>query len=277
MLGHRLWTHFRDGYDVRVTLRRGFSDYQHYNLFDERRAFTGVDVRHLDALVQVFASFRPDVVINAVGVIKQRPTATDRVMTLEINALFPHRVATLCQAAGARLIHLSTDCVFSGRKGNYVETDTPDAKDVYGMTKLLGEVVEPRSLTLRTSIIGPELDRKASLIEWFLGSQQTIKGFCRAIYSGFTTTEMARIIEGVIKNHSGLSGLYHVASEPISKYDLLVRLNELLDLNKQINPDTEFFCDRSLRADRFRDETGYCPPTWDSMLKELSSEIRSRR
>ena len=197
--------------------------------------------------------------------------------TFQINSLFPHKLLALCASRGARLIHLSTDCVFSGKTGGYREADTPDPVDLYGHTKLLGELQDPPGLTLRTSIIGLELSRRTGLIEWFLAQRGRIRGFRRAVYTGFTTREMGRIVLRLVEQHDDLHGVWHVASAPINKYTLLVELaRKLRRSDVEIAPDDTFACDRSLCADRFRAATGYAPPSWDAMLTELADEVRRR-
>jgi dTDP-4-dehydrorhamnose reductase len=273
MLGHALLRAWRDRHEVVPTYRQDASAYAGaapHGIF-------GVDVRSLQDVVGAVASARPEAVVNAVGIVKQRPTAKESIPSLEVNALFPHRLSEVCKAAGARLIHLSTDCVFSGRKGRYTEDDVPDATDLYGRSKLLGEVHEPHCLTLRTSIIGLELSRKKSLIEWFLAQRGTIKGFRRAIYSGVTTAEMARAIEFMLLHAADLGGLWHLASEPIDKHDLLTRLRARLGrTDVEIHPDDEFQCDRSLDCSRLGARVAYRPPPWDRMLDELAEEVRQR-
>src|SRR5271169_3138239 len=175
MLGHQLLKSFAPRHEVKVTLRRDMEAYTLYKLFDNANSYAGVDVRSIERLVEVLANFQPEAVINAVGVVKQRPMAKEIIPCLEINALLPHRLSVLCQVVGARLIHLSTDCIFSGKKGNYLETDTSDAEDLYGKTKFLGEVHDGHCLTLRTSIIGRELSRNKSLLEWFLAQTGKVK------------------------------------------------------------------------------------------------------
>jgi dTDP-4-dehydrorhamnose reductase len=278
MMGHQLYRFLRTGHEVRVTLRQREGDYARFNLFEPAAAYYGIEVTALELLQRVVGDSRPQVVVNCVGIVKQRPTAREAIPSIAINALLPHQLAQLCEQQGARLVHLSTDCVFSGRKGNYREDDFPDANDLYGRTKLLGEVCEPHCLTLRTSIIGWELSRKKSLLEWLVAQSGTIKGFTKAIYSGFSTMEMARIIERMIREFPAVSGIYQVSSEPISKYDLLVRMNERLGLGLEIEPDDQFFCDRSLDSTRFRKEFDYTPPTWETMLGELCDQyLVSRR
>lgn len=236
------------------------------------RIYGEVDAGNFDSVRQVLTAVRPDVVINCIGVIKQLAGAKDPLQCIEINALFPHRLARACQTVGARLIHISTDCVFSGKQGRYVEGDFPDCDDLYGRTKLLGEVDYPHAVTLRTSIIGHELHGRVSLIDWFLGQEGRVRGFTRAIYSGFPTVEMARIIAEVVIPRPELSGLYHVSSEPISKYDLLCLVREAYGKAIEIEPYDDFVCDRSLDSSRFRAATGYAPPSWPELVARMHGE-----
>ncbi len=277
MLGHQLLKSYTPGHEVRATLRRDLRDYRSYGLFSETNSYCGIDVRSSDRLLEVLADFRPEAVINAIGIIKQRSESKASVPSLEVNALLPHRLSAMCQALGARLVQLGTDCVFSGYRGMYREEDLPDANDLYGRSKYLGELYDAHCVTLRTSIIGLELARKRSLVEWFLGRTGAIEGYRRAIFSGFTTQEMGRIIERVLLKYPDLSGLWHVAAEPISKYDLLNRLGGKLGRKDvHIDPEEEFQCDRSLDGSRFERETGYHPPSWDTMLDELAEQIKQR-
>jgi dTDP-4-dehydrorhamnose reductase len=208
--------------------------------------------------------------INCIGIVKQAEAAKDPVTSIEINALFPHRLARLCQERGIRLIHISTDCVFSGRKGDYSENDLSDAEDLYGRTKFLGEVSGKGCLTLRTSMIGREIETSNGLIEWFLSQEgKTIDGYTGAIFSGFTTNALAEIITNIIYKQSELHGVWHVASAPISKFDLLLLVKQIYGLNIKIEPNQSVVCDRSLNADRFRKTTGFVPPTWHDMIEQM--------
>lgn len=274
MLGHQLLRQWQERHEVRVTLRRDADAYAGFGLFQPGNSYYGVDVVRTEELIGVLADFHPQAVVNAVGIVKQRSAATESIPSIDINALFPHRLAMLCQVAGARFIHMSTDCIFSGRKGNYQEDDLSDAEDLYGKSKYLGEVHEAHCMTLRTSIIGTELTRKKSLVEWFLAQKGSVKGYRKAIFSGFTTIEMARIIEKLLVQHPHASGLYHVSSAPISKLELLTKIKGKLELPVQIVPDESLSIDRSLDSSRFRKEFDYMPPTWDSMLDELINDIK---
>jgi dTDP-4-dehydrorhamnose reductase len=277
MLGHQLVRTLSGAHEVGITLRREESAYR-ADLVAAVAPFFGVDVRDPDRLPEVFDRWRPQAVVNAVGVVKQRADANDPRLALEVNALFPHRLAQLAAAAGARVIHVSTDCVFSGRRGGYRETDPPDPEDLYGRTKLLGELTGKPALTLRTSIIGLEVDRRQGLVEWFLASRGVVKGYRRAVFSGLTTMEMGRLIARLLERHPDLWGLFHVASAPIDKHALLSRLASALGREDvRIEPDDALVCDRSLCAEAFRAATGYEAPSWDEMLGELATAVRERK
>lgn len=234
------------------------------------RLVTDVDVLDQDRMVALFCDERPDLVINCVGLVKQLPSAKDPLVALPINALFPHRLARLCQVSKARLVHISTDCVFSGDKGQYLESDPADALDLYGRSKHLGEVVTyPHAVTLRTSIIGREIGTAHSLVDWFLNQQGQVKGFTRAIFSGLPTDELARVIRDVVVPNPQLSGLYHVSSDAIAKYDLLRLVADAYGKQIAVEPSDSLVIDRSLDSTRFRDATGYKARAWPELIKSM--------
>jgi dTDP-4-dehydrorhamnose reductase len=273
MLGHKLYQMLSLEHQVSASVRGRAESYRKYHLFDETHLIEDVDVSHDDSLIALFGRTRPEAVINAVGIIKQLKAAHDPLLTLSINAMLPHRLARLCAVAGARLIHISTDCVFSGRKGGYTEQDISDAEDLYGRTKFLGETTAPNALTLRTSIIGRELASCSGLIEWFLGERGgQVKGFRRAIYTGLTTRALARIIVRLLQDFPELSGLYQVSSDPINKYDLLCLVRDIYDLSIQITPDDAFDCNRSLDSSLFRSTTGIAIPSWPDMIGDMHND-----
>lgn len=228
-----------------------------------------VDVLSQDDLVRAFSATKPDVVINCIGLIKQLDTANDPLEALPINALLPHRIARLCELAGARMVHISTDCVFSGKQGGYREADFPDANDLYGRSKLLGEVDYPHAITLRTSIIGHEFGRASALIDWFLGQTGSVKGFRKAVFSGVPTVELARIIKEFVLPRPELRGLYHVAAQPIAKFDLLTLVARIYGKEIEIVPSDDLAIDRSLNACRFSDATGYVAPDWSALIERM--------
>ncbi len=278
MLGHQLLDYFSARYDVWATLRNDPSNYLAFAKFNEKNTLYDVEVSSIDVLENIIAGIEPDVVINCVGIVKQRKEAECAVESIKINSLLPHQLSVICEKHNARLIQVSTDCVFTGVKGNYVETDIPDATDIYGRSKLLGEVTTGNSITLRTSIIGLELARKQGLIEWFLAQHGKIHGYSNAIFTGFTTLELASIIDILIAKHSNLSGLWHVSSNSISKYQLLCDLALKLDRKDiDILEDKKFQCDRSLNGSKFNIATGYMPPSWDEMLDKLAAQIKNQK
>lgn len=270
MLGHKLWQVLSERFDTFATFRQPVSFYAKYRLFDPSRMLGNVSTDDCDSLTRAMDETKPDVVVNCIGVVKQDAMAKDPLTNISVNALFPHRVAQLCQIAKIRLIHLSTDCVFSGRRGNYSESDVSDAEDAYGRTKFLGEVTATRCLTLRTSMVGRELSGAHGLVEWFLSQKgTTVRGFRRAIFSGFTTRALSEIIAWIIADHPHLEGLWHVASEPINKFDLLTLMKEATNLDIDIEPDESFVCDRSLNAERFCRATDFVSPSWPNMVSQL--------
>jgi dTDP-4-dehydrorhamnose reductase len=234
------------------------------------RVHLGVDVENPDALAGLLADVRPHVVVNAVGLVKQLAAADDPLAALPINALLPHRLARLAGLAGARLVHVSTDCVFAGTRGRYAESDTPDASDLYGRSKLLGEVTDqPHAITLRTSIIGHELGSAHGLVGWFLSQRGKVKGYRRAVFSGLPTVELARVIRDQVLPRSSLHGLYHVSAAPIDKLSLLRLVAQRYGHALDIEPDDRVVIDRSLDSTRFRQATGWTPPDWPELVARM--------
>lgn len=230
---------------------------------------SGVDAENFDSLIGVMATVRPQAVINCIGLVKQLAAADDPLTALPINSLLPHRLARLCDLANARLVHVSTDCVFSGLKGMYTEEDKPDALDLYGRSKLLGEVDYPNAITLRTSIIGHELSSHHGLVEWFLSQKVSVEGYTKAVFSGLPTCELAHVVRDVVLPRPELSGVYHVAAQPIAKYDLLRLLNDQYEKGLTIAPNDRLTIDRSLVAKRFQDKTGYVAPSWRELVAAM--------
>ena len=228
-----------------------------------RRLLNSPYGRALDAV-------RPAVVINCVGLIKQLADAQDPLSTLPVNAMFPHRLARLCGLAGIRMIHVSTDCVFSGRKGLYTESDPSDAGDLYGKSKFIGEVHDlEHVITLRTSIIGHELSSNFALVDWFLSQTREVKGYAKAVFSGLPTVELASVIKDFVLTRLELHGLYHVAAAPITKLDLLRLIAGQYSKAIDIVPDEHLVIDRSLNCERFRRATGYTAPAWPKLIEKM--------
>lgn len=269
MLGHKLWRMALPRFETKATVR---SD-GHFLVergYPRESVLPHVDVSDANALVRAFAAAEPDVVVNCIGVVKQLAASKDALTIIALNSLLPHQLADLCYVAGARLIHISTDGVFSGRKGMYLEGDLSDAEDLYGKSKFLGEVDRLGCLTIRTSIIGRELLTQNGLVEWFLSNRgKKVDGYTRAIFSGLTTNRLSTLILDLIEEHPELSGIYQVAAEPIDKYALLNLLNEAYDARVEIRCDNSVVIDRSLDGSRFRAATSFTAPPWPEMIAAM--------
>ncbi len=269
MLGHRLWLDLSQQHDVWATARGSASSLPDF--LPKQRLVPHVDAASFDSIVGAFSAVKPEVVINCVGLIKQRDI--DPLNAIDLNARLPHQLARLCGAAGARLIHISTDCVFSGKKGMYTEDDTPDAYDVYGKTKNLGEVTnQPHVLTIRTSLIGREIANHASLLEWFLAQRGKCGGYSKAVFSGFPTYAVAQWLNDIVLPRADLHGLYHVSAAPIDKYTLLQLFKDAYRHDIDIIPDERVVIDRSLDSTRFRQATGFAPQDWQTMVATMASD-----
>jgi len=232
-----------------------------------------VSAENFESVENALTTVAPNVVVNCIGIVKQDEAARDRYQSITINSLFPHQLARACGARGIRLIHLSTDCVFSGRRGNYKEDDVSDAEDIYGRTKWLGELDYDHCLTIRTSMIGRELKGSHGLIEWFLSQRgKRVRGFKKAIFSGFTTVALSETIGNIIANGDELNGVWHVAADPINKFDLLSTVKQAFQVDIEIEPDETFVCDRSLDDSRFRTRTGFKPPSWEQMIDRMARD-----
>ena len=273
MLGHKIWQIFKDKYETWAVARAKYHVYDTYGIFDPNRFVEDVDVFNFDSVIEVFSRLHPEVVINCIGIIKQSPLSHDPIVSITVNSLFPHRLYSICQATSARLIHISTDCVFSGQKGMYKEEDPSDAEDLYGRTKYLGEVSGPGCLTLRTSIIGRELKTSYGLVEWFLNNKDgKVRGFTNAYFSGLTTLALAKLLEDIINKHPQLEGLYHISSYPISKFELLSLLKNRFKVNIEIEPYPYPQINRSLDGTRFKNETGFVCSSWEDMIDEMAND-----
>lgn len=273
MLGHKIFQTLQLRIpDAWCTVRPASTDarLKSIDLFQNGQVIWDVDASDWRRLQQLLSEWRPKVIVNCAGVIKQRVEAKEAIPNIEINALLPHRLAVLSATWHGRLIHFSTDCVFSGSRGNYSEEDQSDAEDLYGKAKFLGEVTGGNVLTLRTSIIGRELSQFRSLLEWFLQQNHNrVMGYTQAFYSGITTNYMADLVGRVIEEQPSLCGLYQVTSTTISKYDLLCLLREAYEIDVEIGRDDKFFCDRSMRGEKFVNATGYRTPAWPQLVEQL--------
>jgi dTDP-4-dehydrorhamnose reductase len=271
MLGHKLAQTLAQRHETLVTFR-DTEPFDTGDIFHRSQVRYGIDATTFSSVHSLLSAFRPDAVINCIGVVKQA-IGPDSTAVIELNALFPHYLAKTCEELNIRLLHISTDCVFSGIRGHYDESDQPDPYDVYGMSKLLGEPQSPISLTIRTSIIGRELRTRHGLLEWFLAQTGGhVRGYKNAIFSGFTTCTLADIIADVLSTHQNLNGVWHISADPISKFDLLCLIRQIYAVDIDVLSDTTFRCDRSLNSERFRRATSYVPPSWAQMIQAMHDD-----
>jgi dTDP-4-dehydrorhamnose reductase len=273
MLGHKLVQVLSRNLEVYYSVHGEFAPLAKYDFFKNELAIEDIDANDFSSVRRAIEACAPDVVINAIGVIKQRTSSADVINTLTINSVFPHLLADLSASLGCRLITISTDCVFAGTRGLYSEDDVPDALDLYGQSKHWGEINSANSLTIRTSIIGRELRHSDSLLEWFISRRGgAADGYSRVVFSGFPTLVFADILMDIIEKHRGLSGVFHVSSSPISKFELLSKINAKLGLSITVNEFAGVVFDRSLDSTKFRNATGFNPPTWDEMIERLRND-----
>ncbi|WP_295431744.1 SDR family oxidoreductase [uncultured Thiodictyon sp.] len=273
MLGHKLLQQLSQGHEAWGTVRGELSGAPNIAGVEPGRLIGGVTVSDLGSIRRAIESVGADAVINCIGIVKQIDAANDAIASIAINALLPHQLARICADLGARLIHFSTDCVFAGRGGPYRESDPTDPTDLYGRSKLLGEVDRPGCFTLRSSIVGRELRRGTGLFDWFFSQRGAqVRGYRHALYTGLTTLAMADVVRFLLESHPGLSGVWHVASAPIDKCSLLELVNQVYGLGVQIVPDETFLCDRRLDGSRFREATGWVAPTWQSMIETMHAD-----
>tara|TARA_B100002019_G_scaffold259207_1_gene244435 strand:- start:17984 stop:18853 length:870 start_codon:yes stop_codon:yes gene_type:complete len=269
MLGNSILRYFKSKNKLNVIGSiRSSKTPQKLNFYDEY-IVKNLNIEDENNLREVMQRYCPKIIINCIGLVKQIDSSTDPIKAIQINSLLPHRLTSICESVDAKLIHISTDCVFNGKKGMYNESDDPNATDLYGRTKLLGEIIDSKNITLRTSIIGHELSTKHSLLEWFLSQDEEINGFDKAIFSGLPTVELSRVIHDFVIPNKHLNGLYNVSSEPINKFELLSLISDQYSKKIKINVDSGLVINRSLNSSKFQDQTGYKSPSWKDMIYEM--------
>lgn len=276
MLGHQVFLKLQKAFgvdNIACTLRKQKSHYDRFSIFKSGLVFDQVDVSDFAQVEKVLASFKPQAIVNCIGLTLRKKELDDFEKAIQINAMLPHRLALWGQSHKARVIHFSTDCVFDGKKGNYSESDLPTADDLYGHSKFLGEVHYPNALTLRLSIVGRELEGKTELVEWFLSQKgKSIHGFLKVLYSGLTTNQVAKEVINVLQNFPALSGVYQLASEPISKYELLKIVSRIYSCQTEILENRDYVSDKTLNCDLYTRATGFKRPNWKDMITEMKNE-----
>jgi dTDP-4-dehydrorhamnose reductase len=275
LIGHKLYQKLSTRFgDVFGTLHGDRSRFAWTGLFNGLNVVEHVDVSNFAQLEGVLQAISPDVVLNCAGITKRRPEINLSLQAIGVNALFPHRLAKWAELHNRRVIHFSTDCVFDGAVGNYTETSPTTGKDAYGQTKALGEIRYDHTLTLRSSFIGRELSVHSELLDWLLQQRgNTIKGFTKALYSGISTIEMARIVGDLIEHHPEINGLHQLSTpEPISKYELLCMARDAFDVEVEIIPDDTFEIKPTLDGSLLRSKLQINLPTWPVMMRDLATE-----
>ena len=270
MLGHTLFRYFyyRNKLNTYGLLRDKKKLIQDKFLYSNKN-IKEIESEKIDKIYEKLIKWNINVLINCMGIVKQSQKAKNLEESIKINSLFPHELNSLCSKFKIRLIHISTDCIFSGKKGFYDEEDYPDSLDLYGRTKFLGELSNSNAITLRTSFIGKELSTNYGLLNWFLSQEGKIKGFSKAIYSGVPTCELGRIIENYVLPNKCLKGLYNVSADPINKFTLLNIFKEVYKKNIIILKDETYQIDRSLNSKKFRKATGYKPLEWFKAIEKM--------
>ncbi|EOA3786128.1 SDR family oxidoreductase [Vibrio vulnificus] len=276
MLGYSIFANLSElsNLDVYGTVRAVNSLERFFPSSD--KLIPNVDVKDFETLERAISAVKPNVVINCIGLIKQHDVSKQHVDAIEINALLPHKIAQLCDSIQARLVHFSTDCVFDGKTGNYSESDLPTATDLYGKSKCLGEVDYGQHITLRTSIIGHELKSSVSLVDWFLSQEGSVRGFSKAVFSGLPTAYVAKVLADYVLPNPSLSGLYQLSVDPIDKYSLLSKVADVYNKQIEIEKFEDFEIDRSLNSTKFREDTGFVPPSWDELVAFMHTDYRKR-
>lgn len=272
MLGHTLVRYLisKNNLDIAFTLRNEIQIIKFKKIFKSESFYT-FEADNMEEFESIISDFKPNLCINCIGIINKKFDSKNNIQNIKINSLLPHYLATICSKYNSKFIHISTDCVFSGKKGNYKESQNPDPIDLYGRSKLLGEVINDNSTTIRTSIIGHEYKSKNGLLEWILSSKNDVNGYKNAIFSGLTTLELSKIIYKYFILNNNLKGLFHVTSNPISKNDLLLKIKDIYKLKINIIPEFNTRVNRSLSSSKFKSISGYNPPVWETLLKELKT------
>lgn len=273
MLGHKVAQILSEDFETAATVRHSVPEFAAAEVFGKTRLLEGVLAEDETSVAGAIKDFKPDVAVNCIGAVPRSEQGGNSIEAITLNALFPHQLARMCGDDGVRLIHISTDCVFSGCSGPYGQESAPDPVDLYGRSKLLGEVGGPSCLTIRTSLIGRELGAGTGLVEWLISRKGTrVSGYSRALFTGFPTAVAARIIGDIIGKHPDLDGCWHVASEPIAKYDLLNLLSASFGLDVDIQKDEDFVCDRRLDGVPFAHKTGFQAQPWPDMIRDMASD-----
>lgn len=272
LLGHRVFINLSKNkkFNVIGTVRGK----ARHNIFLNKKVIKNFNIRNLFGLNKKIKKINPDFIINCIGITNKKTGRTNKNQIVLTNSILPHYLDNLSVILKYKLIHISTDCVFQGKKNFYSEKDTCDVQDLYGLSKYLGEIRNTKNLTIRTSIIGHELSEKNGLLEWFL-SKKKVKGFSKVIYSGLTTNELSNILESCISKYR-MKGLYQVSSNPISKFELLKLINKIYEKSIKINKDVSVKKKLILKSSKFYKKTNYKVKSWKKQIQEMKEQKHER-
>ena len=279
MIGHKLYQVISKKYpNTWVLFKKKYELVQNNLLYKKDFVIDDFDVCDFSRLIQLLNNLKVDIIINAIGLTIRRNVYEIQSKSILINSVLPHVLNEWVISNDKRLIHFSTNCVFSGKDGFYNEESFVDSNDFYGRSKALGEIISTNSLTLRSSMIGRELENKTELLEWFLSNKNgTVSGYNKAIYSGITTNCMADFVVKIIENYPDMNGLYNVSSEKITKFDLLKLFNEYFDTNITIIPNNLFATNKALNSEKFFKKTGFIKPDWVDLIKDLVNDNKENK
>jgi dTDP-4-dehydrorhamnose reductase len=279
MIGHKMYQVISKKYpNTWVLFKKKYDSVQNNLLFKKDFVIDDFDVSDFSKLIQLLNHLKVDIIINAIGLTIRRNVYDIHSKSILINSVLPHILNEWVISNNKRLIHFSTDCVFSGKDGFYTEDSFVDSIDFYGRTKGLGEIISSNTLTLRSSMIGLELENKTELLEWFLSNKNgVVQGYNRAIYSGITTNCMANFVEKIIEHYPNINGLYNVSSEKITKFDLLNLFNDYFQTNINIVPNNLYVTNKVLNSDKFYKITGFKKPDWENLIKDLVNDSKEHK
>jgi len=274
MLGHKLYQTLSKTYDdVIPVFRKNKEHYHKFNLYKPEKMIGNTDVTDQSKLLAVLNSVKPDIICNCIGKTTRKINSEDSQSVIYLNSFLPHFISKWSSENNSYFIHFSTDCVFSGKNGPYKPNDFRDSRDLYGLSKILGETNSKYGLTIRTSIVGREIENQTEFFEWIFSSKnKSVSGYKNVFYSGVTTNYLSEVVAQLITKDSKSHGLLQVASPPISKLNLIKKVNSLFGLGMKINTDASKVSNKILSPVKFTITSGIKTQTWDEMLNTLKKE-----
>ena len=280
MLGHKLFSYLQkqNTYELYATTTTNFEiEHPNFKIVNKKNIFFS-KTQNIDFFKKKITDIKPDLVINCIAILKESFFYLNPLKFIEINTVLPLQISELSKIFGFRFIHFSTDILYADTNKLSCENDKITLEGPYAASKFLGEVKNNNSLTIRTSIIGHQLNNKNSLVEWFLSYEgETVNGYSNVIYSGLPTTEISKIIHEKIIPNVNLKGIINISSNPISKFELLKKIKKYYNKKVKINIDNSAISNRSLDSNLFNNKTGYLAPDWDVLVKEMFNDFITKK